>query len=311
MISVLVRTHNRHLLLKKCLASLDRQSFTGEYEIVVIDSASTDATSLTVKEFSDSNPRIKYLYEPVAGAARARRAGLKVAVGEILVWIDDDCSAQETWLEKMVEVFSKNTHVDVVGGQVILEWETHRPTWLPDVLDATLGKQYLGDTLIQVPTVNGANIAYRVSIAQRVTFDMSALGPYGGSKKRMSEDSEFCRQARLLGARIYFSPDAIVYHFVPKQHSTLNYLLGRYHVLGISRAVRYQLIYPEDKIDCIKRIVKGLLTLLKSLVGFIVMMPIRLLTCPKSMLVDSVFVIQSYAYLCEELSYLLSITLAQ
>lgn len=305
MISVLVRTHNRSVLLKKCLASLVKQSFKGEHEILVIDSASTDNTSLVVKEFSSSNPQIRYIYEPIAGAARARKKGLESAPGDILVWIDDDCTADKEWLENIVKVFSMDIQADIVGGQVIINWETKRPAWLPETLERALGKQKLADTLSPVNMVNGANIAYRAALAKKITFDMSALGPSGGSKKVMSEDAEFCRQARIQGAKIYFTPDAVVYHYVPRQHSTLKYLLGRYYVVGRSNAIRYQLMYPNDKIDCAKRITKGFLNLVVKSLAFILKLPVRLFSRPNYVLVDGALVIMSFSYLVEETRFFL------
>ena len=49
-----------------------------------------------------------------------------------------------------------------------------------------------------------------------------------------------------MGAKIYYYPDAIVYHYVPKQHATLKYLFERYYSFGVSNSVRYQLKYPND-----------------------------------------------------------------
>jgi len=286
--------------LRKCLASLVKQSFKGEHEILVIDSASTDDTSLVVKEFSSVYSQIRYVYEPIAGAARARKKGLEVAFGDILVWIDDDCTAEETWLEQIIKVFSTDSRADIVGGQVIINWETRRPAWLPETLERTLGKQKLADTLSPVNMVNGANIAYRAALAKKITFDMSALGPSGGSKKVMSEDAEFCRQARTQGAKIYFTPDAIVYHYVPRQHSTLKYVLGRYYVAGRSNAIRYQLMYPHDRTDCAKRIIKGFFALFKNIFFFVIKFPLRLVTQPNYALVDGHLVIISFSYLVEE-----------
>lgn len=302
-ISVLIRTHNRSILLRKCLESLIQQTYTGNYDILVIDSASTDDTESVVYNFSKSNSRIHYVYEPIAGAARARKKGLEVANGDILVWIDDDCTADKAWLGQIVSAFSLNEKVDIVGGQTIINWEIKRPSWLPEILEPTLGKQKLADSFTQVNMVNGANIAYRASIAKKITFDMSSLGPSGKSKRVMSEDAEFCSQARMLGAKIYYVPNAFVYHFVSKQQSTLKYFLGRHYALGRSDAIRHQLAYPMDKIDWLKRTIKGLSILLRNLGLFFIKLPLRILNKPKYILLDAVYVIQSFSYLIEEIKF--------
>lgn len=307
MISILIRTHDRQHLLKKCLASLISQSFKGQYEIVIIDSASMDETNLVVHEFKKIDPNIRYIYEPIAGAARARKRGLEVASGDILVWIDDDCIASDNWLEEITKVFCESEQVDIVGGQVILDWEGQRPYWFPDELEGALGRQKLGDMVVPVNNVNGANIAYKANIAKQVTLDMTALGPVGGSKKRTSEDVEFCRQAKKLGAKIYYVPDAVVYHHIPKHHSTLGYLIRRYYSFGVSDSVRYQLEYPEDVIDCTKRIGKGMVALMKLLLMFIFKLPFKILDLQKYSLINLAYATSLVGYLIEETRFLIAL----
>lgn len=77
LISILVRTHNRSQLLKFTLESLlNQESINLPYEIIVIDNASTDNTRNVVSNFQKQNSFIRYVYEPVLGASKARKAGL-------------------------------------------------------------------------------------------------------------------------------------------------------------------------------------------------------------------------------------------
>jgi len=50
-----------------------------------VDNASTDDTKAVVDEYKQANIKIRYVYEPVPGAARARKKGLESALGDILV----------------------------------------------------------------------------------------------------------------------------------------------------------------------------------------------------------------------------------
>ena len=107
----------------------------------------------------------------------------------------------------------------------------------------------------------------------------------------------------MQGAMIFYVPDAVVYHYVPKEHATRGYLLQRFYAFGASDAVRQQLDYPNDVVDWAKRIVKGLFALMKNLLTFVIKLPQRLLFRPNAILVDGVGVVFAIGYLAEEMLF--------
>jgi len=115
-ISVVVITRNRAEWLKEALDSLTRQSRKPD-EVVVVDNASEDHTGDVIRAFADKLD-IKYVYEPVRGIPRARNAGVRNAVGDIIAFIDDDCVADRDWLKYIEIPFVKDPNVGVVGGEV-------------------------------------------------------------------------------------------------------------------------------------------------------------------------------------------------
>jgi glycosyltransferase involved in cell wall biosynthesis len=89
-VSVIVPTYNRARLLEKTLASLERQTLRREsIDVVVVDDGSSDATKEVVTSFERTLP-LKYVYQPDLGfrVARARNLGIKLAEGDVCVFVD-------------------------------------------------------------------------------------------------------------------------------------------------------------------------------------------------------------------------------
>lgn len=86
--TVLIPTHNRAELVARALRSIAAQTFT-DYEVVVVDDGSTDATAAFLE--SVRSARIRVLRnDPARGASAARNRGIEAARGEWIVFLDDD-----------------------------------------------------------------------------------------------------------------------------------------------------------------------------------------------------------------------------
>jgi glycosyltransferase involved in cell wall biosynthesis len=91
-VSIVITTHNRAGLLPAAMHSVLAQTF-GDFEVIVVDDGSTDATRQAVRAFED--PRIQYVrHEQKRGLSAARNTGLHSARGKYVAYLDDD----DTWL---------------------------------------------------------------------------------------------------------------------------------------------------------------------------------------------------------------------
>ena len=89
-ISVIVPTKNNAKLLEKCLSSLANQDFK-DFEVVVVDGHSTDATPEVAKKHE-----VKLVYEDFGTRDGACNVGAEHVGGEVLVFPDDDCTFPPT-----------------------------------------------------------------------------------------------------------------------------------------------------------------------------------------------------------------------
>lgn len=103
-ISVIVPAYNAQDCLEKCIESLLNQSFK-DFEIIVIDDGSKDATPAICDKWAARDSRVRVLHKENGGVSRARNSGLDMARGELISFVDADDhilpDAYETMLKAM------------------------------------------------------------------------------------------------------------------------------------------------------------------------------------------------------------------
>lgn len=122
-VSIIIPTYNRVKMLEKSIESVFAQSFK-DWELIIIDDASTDETELRMNELASKEKSVKYLRIPKIegkGISEYLNIGLRNSRGEFIARIDDDdywCHKDK--LKMQVEFLDKNPEYVVVGGGVIL-----------------------------------------------------------------------------------------------------------------------------------------------------------------------------------------------
>jgi glycosyltransferase involved in cell wall biosynthesis len=98
LVSVIIPTYNRETLILRAIDSVLRQTYR-DFEIIVVDDNSTDATQQVLSSISD--PRLRVLrHSTNCGPPAARNTGINAARGEYLAFLDSD----DEWLEQKLEV---------------------------------------------------------------------------------------------------------------------------------------------------------------------------------------------------------------
>jgi glycosyltransferase involved in cell wall biosynthesis len=142
-VSILVPTFNRSCLLKDCLKSILNQTYKN-FEIIIINDASTDDTEIVVEKIND--PRIKYYKNKKnQGSLYGDRIHFKrfyseIMSGELFCYLpDDDLWLFEDHLEKAVELFRQDSDLSIVIGSQLSQFydkdEDLKPLTKNEVLD--------------------------------------------------------------------------------------------------------------------------------------------------------------------------------
>lgn len=234
-LSVVVCTFNRLNLLKKCIDSLLNQSYSGKYEIIVIDNCSSDGTSEYIKSLDG---KVRYIYEPIQGLSRARNRGVKESKGKYIAFIDDDAIADFYWVENIAHAFDASEIKPVVlGGRVDLYSNLSLPDWLNDTFCSSLGYVNYGSEkcFLKSEYVYGLNMAFDKHIFKKFLF-CEDLGRKGTSLLS-NEESHIQDQIRNCGGLIMYIPEMKVLHYVPKERLKLSWHIKRQYWQGKSNFV--------------------------------------------------------------------------
>ena len=120
--SVIISTYNRADKLGETLRSLSGLSTTEEWELIVVDNNSNDATCAVVKEAAKEFPvEVRYLFEAEQGKFAALNKGILASRGEIIATTDDDALVEADWLDRAAEGLER-FDCDFVGGKVLPVW---------------------------------------------------------------------------------------------------------------------------------------------------------------------------------------------
>lgn len=111
-VSLIIPVYNVENYLFKCLASAVNQTLK-EIEIIIINDGSTDLSINIINKFLEIDKRIIFINQKNQGLSCARNAGIKIARGEYIAFLDSDDSVELTFLEKMYN-YSKETNSDIV-----------------------------------------------------------------------------------------------------------------------------------------------------------------------------------------------------
>lgn len=154
-LSVVIPAYNEEAEIGKCLDSLLKQELEqSEFEVVVVDNASTDKTTEIIKKYP-----FRYVYEPRKSVVIARQAGTNKARGEIIVSADADTIYPKNWLSQIRKDFDQNRCLIALVG-----WIYYRgtPAWF-NVLNGLVQEAnfFLSRHTQKFPLAFAANFAFK------------------------------------------------------------------------------------------------------------------------------------------------------
>lgn len=116
-VSVIIPVYNVEAYLKQCLDSVINQTLK-DIEIILVDDESPDNCPKICDDYAKKDKRIKVIHQKNRGLGGARNAGLDVALGEYVLFLDSDDWISEDCCEQMYRVALK------FGTEIVLSGET-------------------------------------------------------------------------------------------------------------------------------------------------------------------------------------------
>ncbi len=242
-VSVIIPAYNEEEVIEECLQSLENQSFK-DYRVILIDDASTDSTKSLILQFCQKHPDRFFLHEyGKVGPGKARNLSAYQCGSEYLLFMDADCIATPTWIEKLLEGFQTD-EIGSVGGPHLAPPRSNR--FQKQIESCLQSLRFFMDfykrdsgKLREVAHNPLCNVAYRRDVFMRLRGFREDLFP--------GEDVELDLRVRGEGFKIMFSPAAIVYHHRPENIQAWKRVLRAYgraqgklvRENGIQRAIQW------------------------------------------------------------------------
>lgn len=110
-ISVIIPIYNVEPYLKKCVDSVLAQTYEN-IEVILVDDGSTDGCPAICDAYLQEDSRVKVIHKENGGLSSARNAGLNIAKGELISFVDSDDFIEPGMLETMYEALS-SSHADM------------------------------------------------------------------------------------------------------------------------------------------------------------------------------------------------------
>ena len=219
--SVVVLTHDNLAFSRMCLASLLENTDYPNYELIVVDNASTDGTVEELQRLAGSIPSVKViLNDHNAGFGPGNNQGLAAATGEILVLLNNDTVVPRGWLTRLarhlddagIGLIGPATNRSCNEAQIDIPYQTYGEF---QSVARSQGEQYERQRLpIRMPMM--FCVAFR-----RDTYER--LGPLDERYEvGMFEDEDYALRAKAAGLQVAWTPEVYVHH---AYHASIGKLL--------------------------------------------------------------------------------------
>ena len=124
LISVIVPIYNVEKYLARCVDSIVNQTYKN-LEIILVDDGSPDSCPQMCDDYAEKDSRIKVVHKKNGGLSDARNAGMAVATGEYISFIDSDDYVSDDFFECLLDVMNKENS-DIAECSVVKFYEDNR-----------------------------------------------------------------------------------------------------------------------------------------------------------------------------------------
>lgn len=211
MVSIIVPIYNCEKYLNECVESILDQSFK-DIEVILVDDGSPDSSPAICEDFAANYPQIvKVTHQANGGLSRARNAGLRLASGEFIMFVDSDDTIPPRAVEFLHSAFQRYPECDISVGLY-----SHNKDFKFEESKFNLVKPVdaIRQTLYQKnPFHNSAS----AKLYRRALFDSNE--PFAPG--RYYEDLEFMPRIYSKAKTIAFS-NTIVYYYRKNSASFIN-----------------------------------------------------------------------------------------
>ena len=223
LVSVIVPVYNTEKYLKRCLESIQEQSYTN-LEVICIDDGSTDNSRDILKKYATEDSRFIIIHKLNGGLVSARKEGVKKAQGKYICHIDSDDWIEKDMIYELMR-YAEYTDADIITSGLIRDYGNGRSVLEKDCINAgiydedQIEKQikpimlYTGRFFETGMNLHLTNKIFRADISKRLYLEID-------ERIRVGDDAAIIAPFIVKSHKIVITHD-YYYHYVLRSDSCM------------------------------------------------------------------------------------------
>ncbi len=259
-ITVVIPVYNVEKYLKKCVDSVEKQTYKN-FEVILVDDGSTDSSGELCDALAKENDNIRVIHQENKGLGGARNTGIKSCNTEYIMFLDSDDYIHPELLEKCVDVLKKNNCDIVLFDMISVNEQGEKGVLYSAPCDSgkILSETEKGGLCI---SPSACDKVYRTSLFK----DNGIYYP----NKVWYEDLRTTPKLLVFADRIIKSESEPLYYYLQRSDSIM-------HTPDYDRMVRERMAAAEDLYAFFKE--RALVEEYSEMLEFIVIYHVFLLSC--------------------------------
>ena len=242
-LSIIIPIYNAQRTLQACLLSIKSQVFS-DFEVLMVDDGSTDESAIQCRRICMEDSRFILLQQPHRGVSAARNAGLQIAQGAVVSFVDSDDTVELNYTQEINRTFRAiDCQVVFFGYNRIMHHGTYVEHRTPPSMAAAIDDYYL---LLASQNMFGYTWlkAYRRDVLQAVRYNEDLL---------LFEDEVFTCDVLSNCSSVTVAPKSIYNYYIDvpdslSQRVCNNYCLQRDRIFLAWQKFFVEKHYDVDKL---------------------------------------------------------------
>lgn len=189
LITIVVPVYNSQNYLEKCIDSIVGQSYS-ELEIILVDDGSTDDSPTICDRYMQKDQRIKVIHKENGGLVSSRKAGVKEANGQYIVYVDGDDWIEKDRISRLVcNIIEQKADMVYMSGH-IKEFDGYTTIVKEDVVETVYTGKQIVDSLFSLIVDTNKCFKYKI---------LCTLWGWAIKKELLQEKQMFVDDRLLMG----------------------------------------------------------------------------------------------------------------